>query len=80
MSVVRERLNKSASCSEIPFLNIFKTLPGILYGTVDLLISRDERINLISSFLVGENKNVSGFSEVISILFMCLFYFCLGLF
>ena len=62
VSVVKERLNKSASCSEISFLRIFKTLLGILYGPVDLLISREERINLISSLLVGERKNVSGFS------------------
>ena len=62
MPVVKEKLNKSASCSEILFLSIFKTLLGILYGPVDLLISREERINLISSLLVGERKNVSGFS------------------
>ena len=54
--VVKERLNKSASCSEISFLSIFKTLLGILYGSVDLLISREERINIISSLLVGESK------------------------
>ena len=51
--VVKEKLNKSASCSEISFFSIFKTLLGILYGPVDLLISREERINLISSLLVG---------------------------
>ena len=51
--VVKERLNKSASSSEISFFSIFKTLLGILYGPVDLLISREERINLISSLLVG---------------------------
>ena len=60
--VVKERLSKSASCSEMSFLSIFKTLLGILYGPVNLLISREERINLISSLLVGERKNVSGFS------------------
>ena len=61
--VLKERLNKSASCLEILlFLSIFKTLLGILYGPVDLLISREERKNLISSLLVGERKNVSGFS------------------
>ena len=54
--VVKERLNKSASCSEISFLSIFKTLLGIRYGSVDLLISREERINIISSLLVGERK------------------------
>ena len=58
--VVKERLNKSASCSEISFLSIFKI--AILHGPVDLLTSREERINLISSLLVGERKNVSGFS------------------
>ena len=61
--VVKERLNKSASCSEISFLSIFNTLLEILYDPVDLLISREERINLVSSFLVGERKNVSGFSS-----------------
>ena len=60
--VVKEKLNKSASCSELSFLSIFKTLLGILYGPVDLLISREEKINLISSLLVGERKNVSEFS------------------
>ena len=61
MPVIKERLNKSASCSEIPFLSIFKTLLGILYGPVDLLISREERINLISSLLVGERKGKENF-------------------
>ena len=56
--VVKERLNKSASSSEISFFSIFKTLLGILYGPVDLLISREDRINLISSLLVSERKNV----------------------
>ena len=60
--VVKERLNKSASCLEISFLSIFKALLGIMYGPVDLLISREKRLNLISSLLVGERKNVSGFS------------------
>ena len=61
--IVKERLNKSASCSKMSF---FKTLLGILilYGSVDLLISREERIILISSLLVGERKNGSGFSFV----------------
>ena len=45
VSVVEERLNKSSNCSEMLFLSIFKTLLGILYGPVDLLISREERIN-----------------------------------
>ena len=62
--IVKERLNKSASCSKISFLSKFKTLLGILYGSVDLLISREERIILISSLLVGERKNGSGFSFV----------------
>ena len=60
--VVKEMLNKSASYSEISFLSIFKTSHGILYGSVGLLISREERINLISSLLFGETKIVSGFS------------------
>ena len=47
---VKERLNQSVSCSEMSFLSTFKTLLGILNGPVDLLISRKERINLISSF------------------------------
>ena len=46
--VVKERFNKSPSCSKISFLSIFQTLVGILYGSVYLLISREERINLIS--------------------------------
>ena len=64
--IVKERLNKSASCSKMSFLSKFKTLLGILilYGSVDLLISREERIILISSLLVGERKNGSGFSFV----------------
>ena len=61
MSVVKERLNKSVSCSEIPFLSIFKILLGTLYDPVDLLISREGRISLIFSLLVGERKTVSGF-------------------
>ena len=61
----KKRLNKSASCSEILFLSVFKTLLGILYGPVDLLISRDEKISLISSLLVGERRNESGFLFVI---------------
>ena len=64
MPVVKERLNKSARCSETSFLNMFETLVGIMYGPVDLLISREERMNLISSFLVGERKNKLGFSFV----------------
>ena len=62
--VAKERLNKSASCSEISFLIIFKTLLGLLFGPVDLLISREERINLISSLLIDERKNVSRFPFV----------------
>ena len=38
--VVKEKLNKSARCSETSFLSVFKTLLGILYGPVDFLISR----------------------------------------
>ena len=57
--VVKEMLYKSASCSEMSFLRIFKTLLGILYGPVDLLISREDRINLISFLLVAERKSKS---------------------
>ena len=59
--VIKERLSKSASCSKVSFLSTFKILLGILYGPLDLLISREERIILISSLLVGERKNKSGF-------------------
>ena len=59
VSVVKERLNKSGSCSEMRFLSIFKTLFGMLYGPVDLLISREERMNLISSLLVGEMLKIN---------------------
>ena len=38
MAVVKERLNKSASCSEMSFLNMLKTLLGILYGPADLFV------------------------------------------
>ena len=62
--IVKKRLNKSASCSKMSFLSKFKTLLGILYGSVDFLISREERIILISSLLVGERRNGSGFSFV----------------
>ena len=62
--VVKERLNKTESCSKMSFLSKFKTLLGILYGSVDLLISREDRIILISPLLVGERKNESGFSFV----------------
>ena len=37
--VVKEKSHKSARCSEMSFLSIFKTLLGILYGPVDFLIS-----------------------------------------
>ena len=57
LPVVNERLNKSASWSEMSFLSNFNTLVGILYGPVALLISSDERISLISSLSVGERKN-----------------------
>ena len=64
LSVVNERLNKSASWSEMLFLSNFNTLVGILYGPAALLISSDERISLISSLSVGERKNELGFSFV----------------
>ena len=60
MPVVKGRLNKSASCSEMSFLTIFKTLLGILYGQIDLEISRGKIIISISS--LSERKNESGFS------------------
>ena len=59
--VVKEKLSKSASCSKMSFLSTFKTLLGILSGRLDLLISREVRIILISSLLVGERKSKSGF-------------------
>ena len=65
LELIKKRLTKSTSCSEILFLSIFKTLLGILYGPVDLLISREEKINLISSLLVGERRNELGFLFVI---------------
>ena len=64
LSVVNERLNKSASWSEMLFLSNFNTLVGILYGPAALLISSDERISLISSLSVGERKKELGFSFV----------------
>ena len=64
LPVVNKRLSKSASWSEISFLNNFNTLAGILYGPVALLISYDERISLISSFSVGERKKKFRFSFV----------------
>ena len=39
LPIVNERLNKSASWSEMLFLSNFNTLVGILYGPVALLIS-----------------------------------------
>ena len=62
--ITLNRLNKSASWSDISFLSSFNTLIGILYGPVALLISSDERINLISSLSVGETKNKFRFSFV----------------
>ena len=61
LPVITERLNKSASWSEISFLSSFNTLIGILYGPVALLISSDERISLISSLSIGERKSNLGF-------------------
>ena len=49
--VVKERLNKSASCSEKLFLSIFKTLLGILYGLVFIDIYRGE--NKFNFFFVS---------------------------
>ena len=64
MLVVNERLNKLASWWEISFLSSLNTLVGILYRPVALVISRDERISLVSSFYVGEKKKELGFSFV----------------
>ena len=64
LPVVNERLNNSASWSEMSFLCNFDTLVGILYGPVALLISSDERISLISSLSVAERKKELGFSFV----------------
>ena len=64
LTVITERLNKSASWSDISFLSSFNTLIGILYRPVALLISSDERISLISSLSVGETKNKFRFSFV----------------
>ena len=50
------------------------------YGPVALLISRDERISLITSLSAGERKKEFGFSfKVISVIFMQIFYFSPGL-
>ena len=54
LSVVIKRLSKLAGWSEISFLSGFNTSVGILYGPVVLLISRDERISLVSS--IGKGK------------------------
>ena len=62
LSVVNERLKKLASDSEISSLSSFNTLHGLLYGTVVLLISGDERIKLISSLPVGKREKNWGFS------------------
>ena len=64
LSVVHERLKKLASVSEISSLSSFNTLHGLLYGTVVLLISGDERIKLISSLPVGKRGKNLGFSFV----------------
>ena len=61
VSVVNERLNKSASWSEISFLSSCNALVGILYGPVALLICSDEITSLISSLSVGERKKELGF-------------------
>ena len=61
LPVVNERLNKSASFSEISFLSSFNTLVGMLYGPAALLISSDERVSVISSLSVGERKKELGF-------------------
>ena len=64
MPIAKERLNEMANCSEISFLSNFKILFGILYGPLEMLISRKEIINPISSLLVGERKKELRFSFV----------------
>ena len=81
LPIVNRRLNKLASWSEISFLSSFNALFGIAYGAVALLISRDQRISLVSSLSVKERKKgVWAFvCEVISLIFLWIFYFSLGL-
>ena len=64
LSIVNEKLNKSASWSNISFLWSFIVLVGTLYGPAALLISSVERISLISTLSVGERKNEFRFSFV----------------
>ena len=53
---VKEKLNKIASCSGISFLSNFKVLFGMLLAALDLLISKEEVINVIYSLSVGVRK------------------------
>ena len=48
LPVENERLNNLASWSELSFLNSFNTLAQLLHVPVALLISREDRIRLIS--------------------------------
>ena len=64
LSIVNEKLNKSASWSDISFLWSFIILVGALYGPAALLMSSGERISLISTLSVGERKNEFRFSFV----------------
>ena len=77
---VIERLNKCSRWSELSFLSSVNTLVRMQYGPVALLISRVERICLISSLSVGDRKRELGISFVrgISVIFIWIFYFSLG--
>ena len=60
LPVVKERLNKSASWSEISFLSSFNTLVRTLYGPDALLVSSDKRISLIYFLSADERKKKFG--------------------
>ena len=60
LPVVKERLNKSASWSEISFSSSFNTLVRTPYGPDALLVSSDKRISLISFLSVDEKKKEFG--------------------
>ena len=60
LPVVKERLNKSASWSEISFLSSFNTLVRTLYGPDAFLVSSDKRISLIYFLSAGERKKEFG--------------------
>ena len=60
LPVVKERLNKSASWSEISFLSSFNTLVRTLYGPDAFLVSSDKRISLIYFLSADERKKEFG--------------------